>query len=82
MLIVKHQPTMNKLKRDLAGLVSLGLGFAAIWLATASYRVGMDLAPVTGKMRGQDYAMIIALGGLGLIYLVIAYVFLVRSRHA
>ena len=73
---------MNKLKRDLAGFVSLGFGFGAIWLAIASYQVGMDLAPVTGKLRGQDYAMIIALGGLGGIYLAIAYVFLFRSRRA
>ena len=73
---------MKRLKRFLAGTLSLGLGAGAIWFAVASYRLGKDLAPLTGGLRGQDYAMFLALGGLGLALSAIAYVFLFRSPHA
>jgi hypothetical protein len=73
---------MRRLKRVFAGILNLGLGVGAIWFAVAAYRAGRDLAPLTGELRGQDYAVIFALGGLGVVYLAIAYVFLVPSRRA
>ena len=51
------------------------------WMAIASYRIGTDLAPFTGGMRGEDYAMSLALGGLGIVYVVIGYVFLTKANH-
>jgi len=73
---VKHQRTSKPLKRIVAGVSSLGAGAGAIWIAIAFYRVGTDFAPLTGGMRGQDYGMILALGGLGVLYVIIGYVLL------
>ncbi len=80
--VVKHQPTMKRMKRILAGVASLGFGVGAIWFAVGSYRVGRDLAPLLGEMRGSEYATIFTIAGLGFIYLVVAYVFLFRAPRA
>jgi hypothetical protein len=62
------------------GSLSLVFGAGAIWFAAATYRAGQDLSPFTGGLRGQDYPMILTLTGFGVIYLIIGYVLIARSR--
>jgi hypothetical protein len=73
---------MKRVKRILAGVASLGLGVGAIWFAVGLYRAGRNLAPLVGEMRASDYATIAAIAALGLIYLAVAYVFLLRAPRA
>ena len=73
---------MNGFKRVLVGLLSVSLGLGAIWFAIASYRLSSDLTPLTGGLRGEDYAYFLALGGLGAALLAISYVLLFRQPRA
>lgn len=73
---------MKNIKRVIAGVLSLILGSGAIYLATAFYRTGRDLVPLTGGLRGQDYAMFLTLGCMGVAFLTMAYVYLIRSPRA
>jgi len=75
-------PKMKKIERVLSGALSFLLGLAAICLAVFFYRGGVDLSPITGRLRAQDFAVILALGVEGVAFLVIAYVFLFRSPKA
>ena len=72
---------MKSRRRVLTGALSLVLGAGAIWFAAATYRAGQDLSPFTGGLRGQDYTMIVTLTSLGVIYLIIGYVFIARPRR-
>lgn len=73
---------MKPLKRVCAGVLALAFGTGALYLALGSYKAGRDLAPVTGPMTLQDYATVLALGGLGLAFLAVAYACLLRKRRA
>ncbi len=60
----------------------MGLGAGAIFVALGFDRTGRDLAPLTGPLGWQDYATFLAIGGLGLAFLAVASVFLLRQPRA
>jgi hypothetical protein len=70
---------MKCMKRIFTGALSLVLGVGSIYIAAGFYRCGSDLAPIMGALQGQDYAVILTLGAIGIAFLVIAYVRLFRS---
>ena len=71
---------MKRFIRALCGMLSIGLGTGAIWLATACYQGLIHLAPLTGGFRALDYVALLALGSAAAAFFVYGYILLFKSR--